>query len=105
MTLSAVTDSSNCPFPLADAPPFYLFEFSDVFLFFISTILYIFSLYFALFTSLSHVFSLFRLIKQFHKIISTNNYSNAYLLALIIHKSYFSCVFTLVFFSFFLFLF
>ena len=98
MTLSAVTHNSNCPFPQADAPPFYLFEFSDVFFFFkyILTILNIFSLYFALFISLSHVFSLFRLIKQFHKIISTNNYSNAYLLNLIIYKSYFSCDFTLL---------
>ena len=58
-------------------------------------------IYFALFISLSHVFSLFRLIEQFHKIISTNNYSNAYQLNLIIYKSYFSCDFTLfIFFSF-----
>ena len=100
MTLSAVTHSSNCPFPQADAPPFYLFYFLMLFYIYILTILYIFSLYFALFISLSYVFSLLRLIKQFHKIISTNNYCNAYLLNLIIYKSNFSCDFFIIFFFF-----
>ena len=67
---------------------------------YISTILNIFSLYFALFISLSHVFSLFRLIKQFHKIISTNNYSNAYLLNLIISRTFRVILHYLFFFLF-----